>query len=67
MRVDRCVCFGQTFAELLALARREGLGTVEELQGRVEFGRSCRLCKPYVRRALATGEVVFTELLLDDG
>jgi hypothetical protein len=40
--------------------------TIEALQEHVEFGRACRLCHPYVRRALRTGEVVFRTILTDD-
>jgi NAD(P)H-nitrite reductase large subunit len=63
--VDRCVCFKRPFTELLAIARKTGARTLEELQEETEFGLSCRLCNPYVRRMLVTGEEIFTELLED--
>lgn len=67
MRVDRCVCHARLFAELLAVAEREGARTIAELQAHVEFGKTCRLCRPYMRRALVTGESVFSEVVTDDG
>lgn len=61
--IDRCVCFQRPFSELLAIAKKTGARTLEELQEETEFGLSCRLCNPYVRRMLKTGETVFTELI----
>lgn len=61
--IDRCVCFQRLFNELLAIARKTGARTLEELQEETEFGLSCRLCNPYVRRMLVTGETVFYELI----
>jgi len=61
--VDRCVCFERTFAELLRVARATGADTLEALQEETEFGFACRMCNPYVRRMLETGETHFSELL----
>jgi hypothetical protein len=61
--VDRCVCFRRPFVELLAIAQESGARTLDELQEETEFGLACRLCNPYVRRMLVTGETSFTELL----
>ena len=63
--IDRCECFHRPFTELLAIAREKNATTLEELQEHTEFGISCRLCNPYVRRALVTGETVFHELLTE--
>ena len=64
--IDRCVCFGQPFADLKAVAEATGATTVEGLQAVVGFGRKCGLCRPYVRRMLATGETAFHEIVRDD-
>ena len=64
--VDRCVCFQRTFVELHRIATERGITTIEELQEEAEFGLSCRICNPYVRRMLVTGETVFYELIEDD-
>ena len=58
MAVTRCVCFDKTFAELKAVANSVEAGTLEELQKHVVFGQNCKLCHPYVRRMLETGETV---------
>ena len=65
VRIDRCYCFGRTFAELKATAGATGAQTVAELQAHVVFGRRCRLCHPYVRRMLRTGETVFHEIVTE--
>jgi NAD(P)H-nitrite reductase large subunit len=61
--VDRCVCFDRTFVELKRVADKTGAQTLEDLQEHTDFGIACRICNPYVRRMLKTGEVTFSELL----
>ncbi len=63
IRIDRCLCFGRTFAELKAVAEATGADSVAALQAHVVFGRRCGLCHPYVRRMLRTGETLFTEVI----
>ena len=63
MTIDRCLCFGVTFAELAEVADATGASTVPELQRHVTFGRKCGLCHPYVRRMLRTGQTVFHEVV----
>lgn len=63
MHIDRCHCFQQTFADLKAVAQATGASTVSEVQAHAAFGHRCRLCHPYVRRMLRTGETVFGEIV----
>ena len=65
--IDRCLCFGETFADLHDVAEATGARTVAELQRHVVFGQKCALCHPYVRRMLRTGETVFDEVVEDEG
>lgn len=65
MRIDRCYCFQKTFAELKEHAAAHGAASVAELQEHVVFGQRCRLCHPYVRRMLRTGETVFHEIITE--
>lgn len=62
MVVTLCVCRRVPFARLLPLARAEGWG-LDELISATGCGASCGLCRPYLRRMLATGETEFHELL----
>ena len=64
--VAMCVCRRVPFATLLPLARAEGWG-LEELAAATGCGAGCGLCRPYLRRMLATGETEFRELLREDG
>lgn len=66
MRIDRCVCYNVTFETLRNIAEAGGAETIEALQQRVRFGMNCGMCRPYARRMLRTGEVVFTEIITDD-
>jgi bacterioferritin-associated ferredoxin len=63
MQVDRCYCYQQSFADLKRIADEQGAETVADLQEHVLFGQNCRLCHPYVRRMLKTGEIVFDEVI----
>ena len=65
MTIERCYCFGKTFAHLKAVADVCGADSVEALQGCVTFGQQCRLCHPYVRRMLRTGETTFHEIVTE--
>lgn len=63
VRIDRCICFQRTFADLCEVAERTGADSVAELQEHVTFGHNCCLCHPYVRRMLRTGETAFSEIV----
>lgn len=63
LHIDRCFCYSTTFAELHAVADATGAATVAELQDHATFGHNCKLCHPYARRMLRTGETVFREIV----
>jgi bacterioferritin-associated ferredoxin len=63
-KVDRCVCFGVTFAEMKAHLADVDCGktdrdAVDRLRKRFGCGRGCALCVPYIRAMLVTGRVAF--------
>ena len=60
-----CICRGVPFAALLRLARAGGW-TLDTLMTETGCGMQCGLCRPYLRRMLATGETTFHELLRDE-
>jgi bacterioferritin-associated ferredoxin len=60
-----CVCQRMPFTRLLPLARARGWG-LDELMRATACGAGCGLCRPYLRRMLATGETEFRELLTED-
>lgn len=66
MRIDRCICYGRTFADLVNRAQEHGIENAEALQEVEPFGLNCRLCLPYMRHALRTGETVFHRVLDED-
>ena len=65
MKIDRCQCYEVPFDELLNLAKRIGASTIAELQLNRDFGLQCKLCHPYVRRMLRTGETSFDRIVTD--
>lgn len=66
MTIDRCFCFATTFARLAEVAAETGAETVPELQRHALFGQKCRLCHPYTRRMLRTGQTVFHQIVTED-
>jgi bacterioferritin-associated ferredoxin len=54
-----------SFGELLPRARADGWD-LEALMRETGCGAQCGLCRPYLRRMLATGETIFHELLWDE-
>lgn len=60
--VTTCLCRGITFAALLPRARSAGWD-LAALMRETGCGAGCGLCRPYLRRMLATGETSFRELL----
>lgn len=64
MNIDRCICTGLTFAQVLERARAAGWD-VDAVRRETRVGDNCGLCRPYVRRALATGETVFHQVLTE--
>lgn len=64
MNIDRCICTGLTFAEVLERARTGGWD-LAAVQRETRVGANCGLCRPYVRRALATGETRFHQVLTE--
>ncbi len=64
MNIDRCICTGITFAQALAKAEQEGWA-LEDLRRELGVGANCGLCRPYLKRELATGETVFHEVITE--
>jgi bacterioferritin-associated ferredoxin len=62
MLIDRCVCENKSFRELVETAREHDLD-LAALAAREGCGTHCGWCVAYLRRALATGEAAFRELL----
>lgn len=63
--VSMCLCRGVPFGELLPRAHAAGWD-LEALVRETGCGAQCGLCRPYLRRMLATGETIFHELLWDE-
>jgi bacterioferritin-associated ferredoxin len=63
--IDRCVCFDRPFTELKEIAVARKCTSLRQLQEETDFGLACRICNPYVRRMLRTGQTQFNELLYE--
>lgn len=62
--IARCICRSVPFAALLPLARA-GDWSLDDLMRETGCGAQCGLCRPYLRRMLATGETTFHEILTE--
>src|SRR5688572_27429073 len=58
MKVDRCVCLPMTFERLKAVAEQNKLD-LDALKAKTNCCMACKMCEPYVRRMLETGETAF--------
>jgi bacterioferritin-associated ferredoxin len=63
--ITMCVCRQMPFARVLPLARASGWD-LEGIARSTGCGAGCGLCRPYLRRMLATGETEFRELLVEE-
>jgi len=62
VRIDRCVCTGRLFCDLVRQAKQENK-TIEQIMLESRAGHGCALCRPYLREAMATGRMIFTEVI----
>ncbi|PKD45029.1 (2Fe-2S)-binding protein [Rhodohalobacter barkolensis] len=59
MKVDRCICHEISFAEIKRIAREKGIKSLAEIQEKKIACTNCKLCTPYVKLVLETGETEF--------
>ena len=64
LNITTCVCRRMPFEQLLPLARAQGWD-LSALIRETGCGDQCGLCRPYLRRMLESGEVVFHEVLVE--
>jgi bacterioferritin-associated ferredoxin len=57
--VFMCVCNRKSFSDILDIAKSRDMQTVEELKNAGVCATNCQMCRPYVERALITGETSF--------
>jgi bacterioferritin-associated ferredoxin len=57
--VTKCVCRRITFAEIKEIANQRGVALIDHLIEDKVCCTGCGMCKPYVKKMLATGEVEF--------
>jgi bacterioferritin-associated ferredoxin len=66
MTVTKCVCYNKTFAEMKARMDEKNLTTFDDLKNELCFGENCKICVPYVRKMIQTGETAFALLPKDE-
>jgi len=59
MSVNRCICHDITFGEIKEIARAQNLYTIEELRSEEICSTRCKLCEPYIKAMLKTGQTSF--------
>ena len=59
MPVDRCICHNITFVKLKRLANEKGLKSIDEIRENGLASSKCKLCEPYIKTLLKTGETSF--------
>lgn len=59
MPVDRCICHEKPFKEIKKIIKEKGYNSLEEIQKAGVSSTSCKMCEPYIRAMLKTGETSF--------
>lgn len=59
MPVTRCICHQISFEEIKKISDNKEFDTVEKLRVEGICSTNCRLCEPYIKMMLKTGEVSF--------
>lgn len=59
MKVDRCVCHEISFSEIKKISEEQDLHSIEELRDERICSTNCKMCEPYIREMLQTGETTF--------
>ncbi|MBT4603938.1 MAG: (2Fe-2S)-binding protein [Bacteroidetes Order II. Incertae sedis bacterium] len=65
MAIKSCICSNVSFVELKAIADQKKVKSIYEIQQDRPFGRSCKLCIPYVRQMLKDGRTSFDEVITE--
>jgi len=72
MTIDRCVCHQVRFRDLSPIVEQlktNGITSEQEILNKLtdqtKCTSGCSLCRPYIRRLIATGETSFTAILKD--
>ncbi len=66
MRITHCICHDVSFQSIKELSEKLNTTDIAELQEELDFSLNCCTCLPYIKRALATGETSFNEIITDD-
>lgn len=61
--ITRCVCYSVKFEELKRIAEDKGITSFETLRDERACGMRCKMCVPYIKKMLETGQVEFFEPL----
>jgi len=61
--VIKCVCSDILFSEMKKVAEKHSISNPDKLREYVTFGVNCKLCLPYVKKMLETGETEFEPII----
>lgn len=59
MKVDRCICHNISFSQIKKIVEARKFSSIDELRVENICSTNCKLCDPYIREMLKTGETVF--------
>jgi bacterioferritin-associated ferredoxin len=63
MLIDRCICFNVKFSEVKKIMDENHFTTIEEVQNIVDVSKNCKLCRPYLKKMIKTGETEFNYII----
>ena len=65
LKIDKCICSNITFSEVKKIAQLINAKDIIDLQEKIDVARNCRLCVPYLKEMLNSGETEFHKLILE--
>jgi bacterioferritin-associated ferredoxin len=59
MSVNRCICHNISFEKIREIAVKHEIDSLDELRAMDICSTRCKLCEPYLKQMLRTGETSF--------
>ncbi len=59
INITKCICYDTTFEEMKKIMKDRNLKTLDELIMAKTVASNCRLCVPYIKKMIETGETKF--------
>lgn len=60
----KCICYDTTFEQMKKIMKEKNINSIEELKEIKLVASNCKLCLPYIKKMIETGQTEF-DIILD--